>query len=100
MRYEVTPHSGYLKLNELCRNRDWFIISTNTDGLFERTGKINLLLFQLSIGFCSDRIYTPQVSDYFTLACLNSNRAIFLECNAPNLALGMLFFLQSHYMKR
>jgi hypothetical protein len=47
MRYEVAPHPGYEQLRALCATKDTWVVTSNADGLFERSG------------FPSDRIYLP-----------------------------------------
>jgi len=56
MTFANIPHRGYYDLLDLCRNKDYFVLTSNVDGLFEKTG------------FKKDNIYTPQ-GDYRFLQC-------------------------------
>lgn len=48
MRYRDTPHQGYVDLLELVGKKDYFVLCSNVDGLFQRAG------------FDPKRIYNPQ----------------------------------------
>ena len=56
MRFESVPHSGYATLRELVESKDYFVLTSNVDGLFERSG------------FDPERVYTPQ-GDFRFLQC-------------------------------
>jgi O-acetyl-ADP-ribose deacetylase (regulator of RNase III)/NAD-dependent SIR2 family protein deacetylase len=51
------PNGIYFKLLELLKNRNYFVLTSNADGMFEQNG------------FDLDRLYTPQ-GDYSRLQCL------------------------------
>jgi len=57
MRYKYPPHHAYNTLLKLCKGKDYFVLTSNVDGCFERSG------------FDKDRIYTPQ-GDWKFLQCL------------------------------
>jgi len=56
MRFKYPPHPGYADLMELVKDKDYFVVTSNVDGYFERSG------------FDKDRIYTPQ-GDFKYLQC-------------------------------
>ncbi|KAH3768004.1 NAD-dependent protein deacetylase of SIR2 family [Pelomyxa schiedti] len=56
MRYEVQPHDGYRQLWEMCKNKDYFVYTSNADGCFEKSG------------FDPAKIYLPQ-GDFAYLQC-------------------------------
>lgn len=57
MRVNFPPCEGYNLLLQLVRDRDYFVLSSNVDGCFERAG------------FLKDRIYTPQVLSACVCVC-------------------------------
>jgi NAD-dependent SIR2 family protein deacetylase len=50
IRFELPPAPVYERLLDIVRDREYFVITTNADAMFERNG------------FDTDRIYTPQGS--------------------------------------
>lgn len=48
MRWSFTPNEGYEKLLEIVGQKDYFVLTSNVDGCFERSG------------FDASKIYTPQ----------------------------------------
>ena len=59
MRWKFTPNQGYQHLLELVKDKDYFVLTSNVDACFERSG------------FHPDRIYTPQ-GEWTYLQCTNS----------------------------
>eukprot|EP01060_Flectonema_neradi_P010045 TRINITY_DN17193_c0_g1_i1.p1 TRINITY_DN17193_c0_g1~~TRINITY_DN17193_c0_g1_i1.p1 ORF type:complete len:329 (+),score=37.43 TRINITY_DN17193_c0_g1_i1:56-988(+) len=57
MRWKFPPNEGYTALKELTTNKDYFIVTSNVDGMFEKAG------------FETDRIFTPQ-GDWAYYQCL------------------------------
>jgi len=55
-RYNFEPNEGYKTLLNMVKDKDYFVMTSNTDGCFERSG------------FEKDRIYTPQ-GDFNYLQC-------------------------------
>ena len=56
IRYRYPSGEPYLKLYELIKHKNYFVITTNVDGQFEKSG------------FDAERIYTPQ-GDYAFFQC-------------------------------
>ena len=61
MRWGFTPNDGYEVLNNLVKDKDYFVLTSNVDGCFERSG------------FAKDRIYTPQ-GEWTYYQCLSRCR--------------------------
>jgi NAD-dependent SIR2 family protein deacetylase len=57
VRYETPPHPVYTKLLRLVDGKEYFIITSNVDGMFAKSG------------FAEERVYTPQGS-YARYQCL------------------------------
>jgi len=57
MRWSFTPNDGYATLLDIVKEKDYFVLTSNVDGCFERSG------------FDKSRIYTPQ-GDYRYLQCM------------------------------
>ena len=64
------PHEVYAKTLELIRDKNYFVISSNADGLFSRSG------------FDMNRIFNPQ-GDYSLLQCLRQCRPDAVWPSAP-----------------
>jgi NAD-dependent SIR2 family protein deacetylase len=47
MRYAFEPNQGYKTLLDLVKDKDFFVLTSNVDGCFERSG------------FPKDRMYSP-----------------------------------------
>lgn len=60
-RWAFTPNEGYSILLDLVKNKDYFILTSNADGCFERAG------------FDVERIYTPQ-GDWKYYQCFKACR--------------------------
>ena len=56
VRFQVPPHPVYARLLELVREKDYFVVTSNVDGLFTKNG------------FAEDRLFTPQ-GDYALMQC-------------------------------
>lgn len=56
VRFEAPPHPVYGRLYELISNKDYFVITSNVDGMFPKNG------------FSEDRLFTPQ-GDYARMQC-------------------------------
>ncbi len=56
VRFQTPPHPVYARLLDLVREKDYFVITSNVDGLF------------LKNGFAEDRLYTRQ-GDYALMQC-------------------------------
>lgn len=57
MRFDPSPQEIYTRLLDLVSSKEYFVITTNVEALFERNG------------FAIDKIYTPQ-GDYGRMQCL------------------------------
>ena len=57
MRWKFTPNDGYKTLLELVNGKNYFVLTSNVDGCFERSG------------FSKNRIYTPQ-GEWTYLQCM------------------------------
>jgi O-acetyl-ADP-ribose deacetylase (regulator of RNase III)/NAD-dependent SIR2 family protein deacetylase len=58
MRWTFTPNEGYNTLRDMVQDKDYFVLTSNVDACFERTG------------FSPERIYTPQ-GEWTYMQCLN-----------------------------
>ena len=56
VRFEAPPHPVYGRLLDLVSNKDYFVITSNVDGMFFKNG------------FSEDRVFTPQ-GDYAKMQC-------------------------------
>ena len=56
VRFEAPPHRVYGRLLDLVREKDYFVITSNVDGMFAKNG------------FSEERIFTPQ-GDYAIMQC-------------------------------
>ena len=56
VRFEAQPHPVYGRLYDLVGNKDYFVITSNVDGMFPKSG------------FSEERLFTPQ-GDYAKLQC-------------------------------
>uniref|UniRef100_A0A6B2L9L0 Uncharacterized protein n=1 Tax=Arcella intermedia TaxID=1963864 RepID=A0A6B2L9L0_9EUKA len=61
MRYRYRPHQRYFDLLNLLKDKNYFVLTSNADGCFERAG------------FDVDHIYTPQ-GDFANYQCSNAKR--------------------------
>ncbi|MCD9020359.1 Sir2 family NAD-dependent protein deacetylase [Cohnella silvisoli] len=59
VRFQFPPSPMYKKLLELIKDKDYFVITSNVDAMFHKTG------------FDKDRIFTPQ-GDYALLQCVRA----------------------------
>jgi NAD-dependent SIR2 family protein deacetylase len=59
IRFQFPPSPMYQTLWELVSKKNYFVITTNVDGMFQKTG------------FAEDRIFTPQ-GDYARYQCIKS----------------------------
>lgn len=57
VRFKVRPHPVYSQLRDLVQTKDYFVITSNVDGMF------------VNNGFSADRVFTPQ-GDYALMQCL------------------------------
>lgn len=60
-RWEFEPNEGYTVLLNMVKDKDYFVLSSNVDACFERSG------------FTKDRIYTPQ-GEWTHYQCKNACR--------------------------
>jgi len=56
VRFQAPPHPVYGRLLDLVLNKDYFVITSNVDGMFFKNG------------FIKDRVFTPQ-GDYAKMQC-------------------------------
>ena len=56
VRFETPPHPVYGRLHDLVANKDYFVITSNVDGMFPKNG------------FSGDHLFTPQ-GDYARMQC-------------------------------
>lgn len=56
VRFQASPHPVYARLLDLVREKEYFVITSNVDGLFTKNG------------FAEDRLFTPQ-GDYALMQC-------------------------------
>lgn len=56
VRFQAPAHPVYLRLLDLVKEKDYFVITTNVDGMFFKSG------------FAEDRVFTPQ-GDYALMQC-------------------------------
>jgi NAD-dependent SIR2 family protein deacetylase len=61
MRWGFEPNDGYSTLLDMVKNKDYFVLTSNVDACFERSG------------FEKTRIYTPQ-GEYTYLQCMTPCR--------------------------
>jgi NAD-dependent SIR2 family protein deacetylase len=61
MRFKAPPHQVYGRLLDLVRNKDYFVMTSNVDGMFVKNG------------FEEERIFTPQ-GNYALMQCLKPCR--------------------------
>lgn len=57
VRFETSPQPNYTQLLALLADKDYFVVTSNVDGMFEKSG------------FAADRLYTPQGS-YALYQCM------------------------------
>jgi len=56
IRFQAKPHTVYGRLLDLVRTKDYFVMTSNVDGMFVKNG------------FSEDRVFTPQ-GDYALMQC-------------------------------
>ncbi|MDG4554388.1 MAG: NAD-dependent protein deacetylase of SIR2 family [Candidatus Competibacter sp.] len=56
VRFQASPHPVYARLLDLVREKEYFVVTSNVDGLFTKNG------------FAEDRLFTPQ-GDYALMQC-------------------------------
>ena len=61
MRFKAPPHPVYGRLLDLARNKDYFVMTSNVDGMFVKNG------------FDEKRVFTPQ-GNYALMQCLKPCR--------------------------